>query len=70
MYSPPPANPKLDAANELRSKYTDGLAVNGDVPPGGVSTYLTTKKSIIDAYRSGDRSKNLIRAYIYLTSQE
>lgn len=60
----------MDKANELRTKYIDGLAVNGDVPPGGKSVYLATKKNILDAYGAGDRSENLMRAYIYLTAQE
>jgi hypothetical protein len=44
VYSPAPANPKLDAANELRTKYIDGLGFHVDTPQGEKSTYLTTKK--------------------------
>lgn len=70
VYSPPPANPKLDVANELRAKYIDGLGFHVDTAQGTKSTYLKTKKDILDAYQSGNRSPNLMRAYIYLVAQE
>lgn len=70
VYSPPPANSKLDAANELRAKYIDGLGFHVDTAQGTKSTYLKTKKDILDAYQSGNRSPNLMRAYIYLVAQE
>jgi hypothetical protein len=70
VYSPPPPNPKLDAANELRTKYIEGLGFHADDIQGEKSRYLTTRKSIIDTYNSGDRSPNLMRAYMYMTAQE
>lgn len=52
IYSPPPPNPELDKANELRSKYIDGLGFHGDPVPGQKSKYLTTKEEIINAYNA------------------
>ena len=43
----------------------DGLAVQGEE-----SKYLVEKKKLFDEYNAGNRSINLLRAYIYLSSLE
>ena len=70
IYSPAPPDQKLDTVNALYSTYIRGLWFHADTHTGDKSTYQTTRKSIIDAYANGDRSSNLMRAYIYLLTQE
>lgn len=70
VYNPPPPQPELDKANELNSRYIYGLGFHGDPILGVKSKYLTTKEEIVNAYNRGDRSVNLMRAYIYMLAQE
>lgn len=59
-----------EKAAKLHKEYIKKLGFQGPLKEGEESTYLKTKQWIIDAYVAGNRTANLLRAYIYLTSLE
>ena len=68
----PPEKPVSATEQSLRleSDYISNLRLHGATQPGERSIYFDTKKNILDAYSKGDRSVNLLRAYIYLSTLE
>ncbi len=54
----------------LESDYIANLRLRGLIDPGEESLYLVEKKNIVSGYDSGDRSLNILRAYIYLSALE
>lgn len=63
-------SPVFDESLKLDRNYIDNFRLDGFTDPGEETKYLVEKKKLIDLYNSGDRSLNLIRAYIYLSSLE
>ncbi|MCB9806993.1 carboxypeptidase regulatory-like domain-containing protein [Candidatus Peribacteria bacterium] len=55
---------------QLDSDYIKKLRLHGYTNPGETSIYMQQKQDIVDAYKSGDRSINLLRAYAYLSAFE
>lgn len=70
----PPAVDSLSTAFEdslkLDTDYIAHFRLDGFTAVGQENKYLGTKKKLVDAYNAGDRSLNLLRAYIYLTGLE
>ena len=60
----------LQEAINLHENYIQKLGFHPHLKEGEESVYLTTKQQIIDAYNAGNRTVNILRAYIYLTSLE
>ena len=60
----------FEASLKLESDYIANLRLRGLTDPGKESLYLVEKKNIVSAYDSGDRSLNVLRAYIYLSALE
>ncbi len=60
----------IEKAFQLHKDYVKKLGYQKHLQPGETSTYLSTRQEIIDAYMAGNRTTNLLRAYIYLTSLE
>jgi hypothetical protein len=57
----------FDQSLQLDTDYISNFRLDGFTDPGEDTKYLTEKQKLIDAYNAGDRSLNLLRAYIYLT---
>ena len=60
----------MEQSLRLQSEYINGLRLHGATQPGERSIYFDTKDTIIQAYKKWDRSVNLLRAYIYLSTLE
>lgn len=60
----------IEKAFQLHKDYIKKLGFHPHLKEGEESVYLKTKQEIIDAYAAGNRTTNLLRAYIYLTSLE
>ncbi len=59
-----------EKAAKLNKEYIKKLGFQTPLKEWEESTYLKTKQEIIDAYAAGNRTTNILRAYIYLTSLE
>jgi len=55
---------------KLEFDHIANLRLHGYTQQGSKSIYFKEKESIIAAYNGGDRSQNILRAYIYLTTLE
>lgn len=70
----PPAVDSLSTAFEdslkLDNDYITHFRLDGFTKTGDKSKYMVEKKKLIDAYNAGDRTLNLLRAYIYLSGLE
>lgn len=70
----PPAVDSLSTAFQdslkLDTDYISHFRLDGFTDPGNETKYLVEKKKLVDAYNAGDRSLNLLRAYIYLSGLE
>jgi hypothetical protein len=64
-----PVSPHEEAL-QLEHDYIKWLRLSAPTPPGSESLYLKERGDIIDAYKNGDRSIQLLRAYIYLATLE
>lgn len=60
----------FDQSLQLDLNYISNFRLDGFTEPGEESKYLTEREKLIAAYKAGDRSLNLIRAYIYLAGLE
>lgn len=60
----------FDQSLQLDLNYINHFRLDGFIDPGQESKYLTEKEKLVQAYNKGDRSLNLLRAYIYLTGLE
>jgi hypothetical protein len=60
----------IEKAFQLHKDFIKKLGFQHPLKEGEESTYLKTKQEIIDAYTAGNRTTNLLRAYIYLSSLE
>ncbi len=71
-----PLDPELsqtssfDQSLQLDLNYISNFRLDGFTDPGEETKYLTEREKLIKAYKGGDRSLNLIRAYIYLAGLE
>ena len=57
----------FDQSLQLDTNYIANFRLDGFTDRGEETKYITEKEKLIQAYNSGDRSLNLLRAYIYLT---
>ena len=57
----------FDQSLQLDTNYIANFRLDGFTDPGEETKYLTEKQKLIESYNKGDRSLNLLRAYIYLT---
>lgn len=60
----------FDQSLQLDVDYISNFRLDGFTDPGEETKYLTEKQKLVEAYNKGDRSLNLLRAYIYLTGLE
>lgn len=60
----------FDESLQLDLKYITHFRLDGFTDPGEATPYLVEREKLVKAYEGGDRSLNLIRAYIYLASLE
>jgi hypothetical protein len=60
----------FDVSLDLDKNYIANFRLDGFTNSGEESNYVVEKKNLKDAYNAGDRSLNLIRAYIYLSTLE
>lgn len=60
----------FDESLQLDAEYISHFRLDGLSQPGEESKYLVEKKKLLDQYNAGNRSINVLRAYIYLASLE
>jgi Carboxypeptidase regulatory-like domain len=60
----------FDDSLKLDKDYISHFRLDGFTKTGQETQYLTEKEKLVSAYNRGERSLNLIRAYIYLTGLE
>jgi hypothetical protein len=55
---------------QLDSQHIANFRLHGMTKTGEESVYLREKNTVRDAYNAGDRSINILRAYLYLSALE